>query len=116
MGVIGERYARHPGGARGAPRAQSKRKRLDVGVLPYCFVLFLLAESGSFLGSLVGSLLGLVESLRFIFRYLVQWVWVDLFVESLDLVFLVDWLSDSLGKISSCSAFGLSLSFGGVGC
>jgi hypothetical protein len=41
MGVIGERYAQHQGGARGAPHAQSKRQRLDVGVIPHCFLLVL---------------------------------------------------------------------------
>jgi hypothetical protein len=77
MGVIGERYAQHQGGARGAPRAHSKRKRLDVGVLTYCFVLFLLDESGHLWCSLVGWLSDLVDSLSFGFRSLVKWWLMD---------------------------------------
>lgn len=66
MGVIGGRYAQHQGGARGAPRARSKRKRLDVGVLPYFFVFFLLGEAGFFFGSFIGWLIELVDCLVFV--------------------------------------------------
>jgi len=71
MGVIGERYAQRRGSARGAPRAQSKRKRLDVGVLHYCFVLFSLGEAGFFLGSFVGWFIRWVDFLDFILGVLV---------------------------------------------
>jgi hypothetical protein len=44
MGADGAQYAWWSGGARGAPRAQSKRQRLDVGVIPHCFLLVLVAR------------------------------------------------------------------------
>jgi hypothetical protein len=66
MGVIRERYAQHQGGARGAPRAQSKRKRLDVGVLPHCFVLFLLDKTVFVSGLFVGWFIELVDCLIFV--------------------------------------------------
>ena len=72
MGVMGKRYPQWPGGARGAPRAQSKRKRLDVGVLPYCFLLFLLGESGCFFSSFTGWLIRLVDFLNFGFSVSVE--------------------------------------------
>jgi hypothetical protein len=115
MGVIGERYAQHQGGARGAPHAQSKRQRLDVGVLPYFFVLFLLDEAGYFLSSFIGWFLGLVGSLRYYFRSLVKsWCYGSL-VESLDLGSSVICLSRLLGS-SGGSSFELSLVAGGVEC
>ena len=59
MGTDGSPYAWRMGRARGAPRARSKRQRLDVGVLPSFFVLFLLRKSlcsyRSFLGSFISS-------------------------------------------------------------
>ena len=46
MVVNGSPYAWWLGGARGAPRAPSKRPRLDVGVLPSAFYLFLFGAPG----------------------------------------------------------------------
>lgn len=44
MGADGAQYAWWSGRARGAPRAQSKRQRLDVGVIPHCYLLVLVAR------------------------------------------------------------------------
>ena len=74
MVVVGERYVWCLGSARGAPQAQSKRKRLDVGVLPYCFVLFLLGESAYYLNSFIGWFMGLVDFLDFVIGVLVELV------------------------------------------
>jgi hypothetical protein len=104
MGVIGERYAQHQGGARGAPRAQSKRKRLDVGVLPYCFVLFLLGEAGFFLGSFIAWFIELVDCLFFVSDVLVE------------LVSLSRWFAGFIGLFLSRFTLGLGLICGGGGC
>jgi hypothetical protein len=65
-------YAWWLGRARGAPEARSKRKRLDVGVLPYCFVLFLLDESAYLLGSFVNWFIRLVDFFDFDYGVLVE--------------------------------------------
>lgn len=72
MVVNGSLYAWCLGRARGVPRAQSKRKRLDVGILPHCFVLFLLGESGYHLSLFIGSFIRLVDFLDFVFGVLVE--------------------------------------------
>ncbi len=112
MGADGERYVRHPGGARGAPQAHSKRKRLDVGVLPYCFVLFLLDELSHLWCSLVGWLSELVDSLSFGFRSLVKWWWCGSLVEPLELDSSVVYSGEYWGR-SSCAH---GLVSGGGGC
>lgn len=107
MGVIGERYAQRQGSARGAPRAQSKRKRLDVGVLPHFFVLFLLGEAGSFLGSFIGWFIELVDCLVFVYGVLVE------------LAYLSRWFPGLLGHFSGriiLGSFDPSLVVGGGGC
>lgn len=72
MGGDGAQYAWSLSRARGAPRARAKRKRLDVGVLPYSFVLFLSDESG-YISSLVSDwVVGLVNSLSLVRCYLVN--------------------------------------------
>ncbi len=78
MVLDGPLYAWWSGRARGAPRAHSKRKRLDVGVLPYFFVLFLLGNSACFLSSCIGSFIRLVDCLDFGFGILVELVSLDL--------------------------------------
>ena len=112
MGVDGERYVRHPGGARGAPRAHSKRKRLDVGVLPYCFVLFLLAELSHLWCSFVGWMLEWVDSLRSEFHSMVGWWCHCSLVESLGLGSLVRFT----GGVHCRSSFEQGLVAGGGGC
>jgi len=107
MVVNSERYAWWSGGARGAPRAQSKRQRLDVGVLPYCFVLFLLGEAGFFVGSSVGWLIELVDCLVF-----VRGVFVEL-------VSLSRWFPGLLGHFSGkiiLGSFDPGVVVGGGGC
>lgn len=107
MVVNGERYAWCLGSARGAPQAQSKRKRLDVGVVTCCFVLFLLDESGYFLSSLIGWFIRLVDFLDFVFGALVE------------LVPLRFWLHRLAVHFSSrvvLGSFNPSLVAGGGGC
>lgn len=66
----GAQYAWSLSRARGAPGARSKRKRLDVGVLPYSFVLFLSDES-DYISSLVSDwVVGLINSLSLVRCYL----------------------------------------------
>ncbi len=77
MVVNGSLYAWWLGRARGAPWAQSKRKRLDVGVLPYFFLLFLLDEVGFFLGSVISWFIGLVDFLVFHFGVIVELVYLS---------------------------------------
>lgn len=70
MVADGAQYAWSLSRARGAPRARSKRKRLDVGVLPYSFVLFLSDES-DYISSLVSDwVVGLINSLSLVRCYL----------------------------------------------
>ncbi len=102
--VDGAQYAWRLGGARGAPRAHSKRKRLDVGVLPYCFLLSLLGEAVSIFGSFIGWLMELVDCL-----ILVRWVLTGL-------VSLCRWFSGLLGRYLGRSFFAPVLVFGGGGC
>ena len=116
MGVIGERYAQRSGGARGAPRAHSKRKRLDVGVLTYFFLLFWLSELSSFFGFFVGRFIGPVGSLRLYFVFSVGSFRSCSWVESLDLDSLGSRLSDSLDYSVQFLFFELSLGSGGGGC
>jgi hypothetical protein len=104
MGVIRERYAQHQGGARGAPRAQSKRKRLDVGVLSYCFVLFLLGEADLFLGSFIGWSIRLIDFTVFVSGALVE------------LVSLSRWFAGFVSHFLSGFSLGSGLIFGGGGC
>lgn len=72
MGANGSLYAWWSGGARGAPGAHSKRIRLDVGVLPYFFVLFLLGNSVYLLSSFIGWFTRLIGFLDFDFRVLIK--------------------------------------------
>jgi hypothetical protein len=107
MGVAGERYPWWLGGARGAPRAQSKRKRLDVGVHPYCFLLFLLGESGCFFTSFLGWLIRLVDFLDFVFGVFVE-------LSSLNCGFRRFSVHSSVSIV--LGFFGPSLVAGGGGC
>jgi len=111
MGADGAQYAWWSGGARGAPRAQSKRQRLDVGVLPY-FLFFLLDELSHLWCSYVGWLSGLVDSLSFGFRSLVKWWCYGSLVEPLELDLSVVYSGRYLGR-SPCAQ---GLVFGGGGC
>lgn len=103
MGVDEALYAWWSGRARGAPRAQSKPKGLDVGVSPNFFLLFLLGKSGHLLDSFIGWFFGLSNWWSFHFRSLVR---------SLNFSF---WFV-CLIRLSGSSFFELGLVFGGVGC
>lgn len=72
MVAIGSPYAWWLGGARGAPKARSKRKRLDVGVLPYCFVLFSWGESIHCFRPFISWFIRLVGFLELSFEVLVE--------------------------------------------
>ena len=104
MVANGAHYAWWSGRARGAPRAQSKRKRLDVGVLPYFFVIFSLGEAGSFWDLFVGWFMGLVDFLVFGFGVFVG------------LVSLSRCFAGFIGHFLSRSSLGSGLIFGGGGC
>ena len=98
-------YACWSGDARVAPEAQSKRQRLDVGVIPHCFLLVLV-------GRLVGFL-GFLSELSF------GWVgWLILFVGSWVRWFVFGELVESLGsgfQVGS-SSHHLGWVYGGGGC
>ena len=102
--VDGVQYAWRLGGARGAPRAHSKRKRLDVGVLPYCFLLLLVGEAVLIFGSFIGRLMKWVDYLD-----LVRGDFVEL-------VSLSRWFPWVLDRFSSWSSHGSDSAFGGGGC
>ncbi len=92
--------------ATGAHRATSKRKRLDVGVLTYFFLLFWFSQLASLFGFLVGWLIGLVDLLVFSFWSLAQ------------LDYLISWIRGFLkfqGKFF-LGFFDLHLVAGGGGC
>jgi hypothetical protein len=76
----GSPYAWWWGRARGAPRAPSKRPRLDVGVLPSAFYLFLFGAPGCSSRSCPGWVAGG----RFGFRSVGEW-WCGVCAESSDL-------------------------------
>lgn len=104
MGADGEWYEQRAVSASGAVGSWSKRKRLDVGVLPYCFVFSLLNEAGFFLGSFIGWFIELVDSLVFV---------GSVFVELVDSSrWFVGFIGHFLSRFSLCSG----LIFGGVGC
>jgi hypothetical protein len=92
--------------ATGAHRATSKRKRLDVGVLTYFFLMFWLHRLSSFFGFLVGWLIGFVDLL------------VSGFGSLVELDYLISWIHGFL-KFQSKSFLGffdLHLVAGGGGC
>ena len=107
MVLDGSLYAWWSGRARGAPRAQSKRKRLDVGVLPYFFVLFLLGEAVYSLGLFIGWFIRLVVIIGFVFGVLVG---------SVVLSFWFDWLVVHFGGRILLVSFDTGLAAGGGGC
>ena len=116
MGVIGERYAQRSGSARGAVWVPSKRKRLDVGVLTYFFLLFWLGEVSSSYGFFVDWFIGSVDSLGLYFVFLVGSFHSCSLVESVDLESLVSRLSDFSDYSVQFLCFELSLGSGGGGC
>ncbi len=107
MGAIASFYMWWSGSARGAPEAQSKRKRLDVGVLPYFFVLFFLGESGFILGSLIGWFISLLDFLVFVSGVSVELVSLSLWFHRFSAHFACRIILGS---------FGPSLVVGGGGC
>lgn len=90
--------------ATGAPRATSKRKRLDVGVLTYSFVLVFVSGSGSFFDSWSNWFIGLVDTWFLGFGSLVGYYYFGLGVS---------WVS---GFIGSLYLGLLRLMVGGGGC
>jgi hypothetical protein len=107
MVASGSLYAWWLGRARGAPKAHSKRKRLDVGVLPYFFLLFLFSELSSFFSFVVSWFIGLVDFVVFHFLVLVE------------LVYLSSWFLSLVGRFLSrffYSSYSQSLVTGGGGC
>jgi hypothetical protein len=104
MGADGDWYMQRAVSANGAVGSWSKRQRLDVGVLPYFFALFLLGEAGFFLGSFIGWLIELVDCLVF-----VRGVFVELFS-------LSRWFPGFIGHFLSRFSLGSGLIFGGGGC
>jgi hypothetical protein len=104
MGVMWERYVWRCSGASGAPGAHSKRKRLDVGVLSYYFVLVFLVWVGSSVDFLNYRLVSLFGLLRFGFGSL---------VECFLLGYLVGWVIGFLGRLYAGSS---RLIIGGGGC
>ena len=104
MGADGEWYEQRAVSASGAVGPWSTRKRLDVGVLPHFFVLFLLGEAGFFLGLSVGWCIGLVDCLVFVGGVIVE------------LAYLRSWFPGLLGRFLSRFSLGSGLIFGGGGC
>jgi hypothetical protein len=87
MVFVGQRYAQGAGSAMVLVRCWSKRQRLDVGVIPHCFLLVLIGRLIRFSGFLSDFGFG----------------WLDWFVGSVGLgwvLFLVggfvEWLSSSV--------------------
>jgi hypothetical protein len=97
-------YPASAGDATGAPGAISKRKRLDVGVLTYSFVLVFVSGLGSFFDSWSNWLIGLVDSWFLGFGSLVEYYLFGLGVS---------WVSGFIGRLD----YGLlRLMIGGGGC
>ena len=90
------------GGATGAPRAPSKRKRLDVGVLTHAFVLVLLNRLGSFFRLLHRGFICLVDRLVLVFDSSVEWDYLSSWIPK--------WVRLVFGCLSQ------DLFSGGVGC
>jgi len=90
--------------ATGAPRATSKRKRLDVGVLTHSFVLVFVSGVSSFFDSWSNWFIGLVDSWFLGFGSLVEYYifWLG-----------VSWVSGCIGRLDLGL---LRLMIGGGGC
>ena len=116
MGVNGEQYALRSGSAMGAVWVPSKRKRLDVGVLTYFFLLFLLSELSSIFGFVVGWIIGMVDPLRFYSVHGVGSFHLWSLFESLDFESLVSRWSGSVDFPVRFWSFELNLISGGRGC
>ena len=100
MGVDGAPYAWWSGSARGAPRAQSKRKRLDVGVIPHCFLFDLVDRLIGFSGFFVDLRFGRFGWLKLSVGSWFEWIVLGELVELLSSGFLVDPCSGILGWVS----------------
>jgi hypothetical protein len=107
MGVDGDWYEQRAVSASGAVGLWSKRQRLDVGVLPYFLVLFLLGESVYSLGSFIGWFIRLIGCLGFVLGVLVY---------SVALSFWFAWLVFGFGGRVVLLSFDPSLAAGGGGC
>ncbi len=111
MVVNGSPYAWWLGGARGALWAPSKRTRLDVGVLPSSFYLFLFDAPGCSSRSCPGWVAGG----RFGFLSLGEWWRYDACVESSDLESRGGCCRGGAGSVDGSSR-AQSLAGGGGGC
>ena len=111
-GCIRAIYLPPAGGAIVAPRAISKRKRLDVGVLTYLFLLVLVSGVGSFFGSLCSWFTQWVYAIGS-----VSFSWVECFSFG-SLVNLSSWFLRLVKFLRGLvlGSFRLSLVFGGGGC
>lgn len=89
MGADEAQYMWWSGRARGAPRAQSKRQRLDVGVIPHCFLLVLVDRLIWFSGFLGGFEFGWIGWLKFSVGSWFEWFVFGELVESLSSGFQV---------------------------
>ena len=111
-GCIRAIYLPPAGGAIVAPRAISKRKRLDVGVLTYLFFLVLVSGLGSFFVSLCSWFTQWVYSIGSVF-----FSWVECFSFG-SLVYLSSLFLRLVKFLRGLvlGSFSLSLVFGGGGC
>jgi hypothetical protein len=105
-------YLPPAGGAIVAPRAISKRKRLDVGVLTYLFFLVLVSGLDSFFGSLCSWFIRWVYSIGSVFF---SWVECFSFGSLVNLRSLFLRLVKFLHGLV-LGSFSLSLVCGGGGC
>ena len=105
-------YAWRPGIARGAPRAHSKRIRLDVGVSTYAFVFILVDDYGAYFGCLLHWCI----SLRLYWGSFVEWLLNFSLVEALSLVVGVHSLNGLLSGSVRYHWFELRRVTGGGGC
>jgi hypothetical protein len=105
MAAIGSPYAWWLGRARGAPRARSKRKRLDVGVIPHYFLLVLMNRSVGFSCCFVDLRFGRLSEFSASVRF---------FGECFDSDELFEWLSAVV--LRGFCRVSLGCCFGGGGC
>ena len=109
-------YAWRPGIARGAPRAHSKRIRLDVGVSSYAFVFILVDDYGAYFGCLLHWWIHWHVLLRLHEGSFVEWLLNFLLVETLSLVARVRSLNRLLSGFVGLYRPDLFTVTGGGGC
>ena len=105
MGADGDWYMQRAVSANGAVGSWSKRQRLDVGVIPHCFLLVLVDRLIGFSGLLSDLKFGWIGSLKFSGGSWFEWFVFGELVESLSSGF----------QVGLCSLY-LSWVYGGGGC